>query len=114
MQQEVKTRPRRQPAFRSGAADQSDEFAARQCLAARVAEALQLSGMTQLAAANLLQIDQPKVSRLMRAHFEDFSTQRLMKFLTLLGQDVEIVVHPLAHPLGRGAGRIRVTIGGAY
>jgi predicted XRE-type DNA-binding protein len=102
MRQEVKIGPRRQRPSRPCAGDQSDEFAARQRLATRVAEALRLSGMTQFAAANLLQVDQPKVSRLMRAHFEDFSTQRLIKFLTLLGQDVEIVVHPLSHPLGSG------------
>ncbi|MDQ3264984.1 MAG: helix-turn-helix domain-containing protein [Myxococcota bacterium] len=38
-------------------------------------------------------IDQPKVSKLLRGRLKDFSEHRLMRFLTLLGSTVEIVVH---------------------
>lgn len=50
--------------------------------------------MPQKEAAALLGIDQPKVSALIRGRLKDFSTERLMGFLTRLGQDVEIHVKP--------------------
>jgi hypothetical protein len=36
-------------------------------------------------------IDQPKVSALLNGRLANFSTDRLMRLLTALGQDVEIV-----------------------
>jgi predicted XRE-type DNA-binding protein len=63
-------------------------------LALRVAEAIRARRLTQTAAADLLEIDQPKVSRLLRGYLANFSTERLMHFLTMLGQDVNIVIKP--------------------
>jgi len=37
-------------------------------------------------------IDQPKVSQLLRGRFRGYSSDRLMQFLTLLGQDVVITI----------------------
>jgi predicted XRE-type DNA-binding protein len=37
-------------------------------------------------------IDQPKVSALLSGRLTNFSSERLMRLLTRLGQDVEIVV----------------------
>ena len=51
--------------------------------------ALGLNG-TQLAAR--LVIPQPKASRLLRGFADGFSTEKLLVFLTRLGQDVRIVV----------------------
>ena len=45
---------------------------------------------TQVAAAALMGIDQPKVSMLMRGRLKDFSMERLMHFLVMLGRDVVI------------------------
>jgi hypothetical protein len=42
----------------------------------------------------------------MRGHLTNFSTDRLMHFLTLLGRDVEIVVKPI--PRSRRVGHVRV------
>jgi predicted XRE-type DNA-binding protein len=53
------------------------------------AVALELYG-TQLAAR--LAIPQPKASRLLRGFADGFSTEKLLVFLTRLGQDVRIVV----------------------
>ena len=50
--------------------------------------------LTQAAAAEVLQIDQPKVSALVRGRLAGFSLDRLVRFLVLLGSDVEIVVKP--------------------
>ena len=51
-------------------------------------------GLTQVAAGEILGIKQPHVSGLMRGQSGNFSVERLMDFLTGLGQDVEITVRP--------------------
>lgn len=50
--------------------------------------------LTQAAAGEILGIKQPHVSSLMRGQSGNFSVERLMEFLTALGQDVEITVRP--------------------
>jgi predicted XRE-type DNA-binding protein len=50
--------------------------------------------LTQAEAGKVLGIKQPHVSALMRNRAGSFSVERLMKFLTALGQDVEISVKP--------------------
>ena len=50
--------------------------------------------LTQAKAAQLLGLDQPKVSALVRGRVEGYSIDRLFKFLNLLGQRVEITVRP--------------------
>ena len=74
-------------------------------LASRIGEALRARRLIQAAAAELLGIDQPKVSRLLRGYLTNFSAERLIRFLTLLGRDVEIVVKP-APRSRRGRGRV--------
>jgi predicted XRE-type DNA-binding protein len=53
------------------------------------------------AAAELLKIDQPKVSALVRGRLAWFSLDRLVRVLVLLGSDVEIVVKPRTRTTGR-------------
>lgn len=50
--------------------------------------------LTQSEAGKILGIKQPHVSALMRNRSGAFSLERLMDFLTALGQDVEISVRP--------------------
>jgi predicted XRE-type DNA-binding protein len=50
--------------------------------------------LTQAEAGKILGIRQPHVSLLMRNRSGSFSVERLMDFLTALGQDVEISVRP--------------------
>jgi len=50
--------------------------------------------LTQAEAGKILGIKQPHVSALMRNRSGSFSVERLMDFLTALGQDVEISVKP--------------------
>ena len=40
----------------------------------------------------MLGIDQPKVSQVYRGRLDDFSIERLMRFLTALHRDVRIVI----------------------
>lgn len=50
--------------------------------------------LTQAKAAELLGLDQPKVSALVRGRTDGYTIDRLFKFLNLLGQHVEIIVRP--------------------
>ncbi|MGD0269243.1 MAG: helix-turn-helix transcriptional regulator [Candidatus Sulfotelmatobacter sp.] len=50
--------------------------------------------LKQAEAGKILGIKQPHVSLLMRNRSGSFSVERLMEFLTALGQDVEITVRP--------------------
>ncbi len=50
--------------------------------------------LTQVQAARLLNVSQPKVSALMRGKLIGFSTDRLIRFLKALDQDVDIVIKP--------------------
>jgi predicted XRE-type DNA-binding protein len=51
-------------------------------------------GLTQAEAARLLGTTQPQMSALMRLRPVSVSVGRLMEFLTVLGQDVEVTVKP--------------------
>jgi predicted XRE-type DNA-binding protein len=62
--------------------------------------------LSQLAAATVLQVNQPKISALVNYQLNGFSVERLMHFLNALGQDVEIVIRR-APP--KRTGKIRVT-----
>jgi predicted XRE-type DNA-binding protein len=70
----------------------ASEALAKAEIARRIVEILEERGLTQVAAAELLGIDQPKVSALKRGRLEGFSTDRLFKFLNALDRDVEIVI----------------------
>jgi len=69
-----------------------EEALAKARLAQHIAEIIEKRRLPQVQAAALLGIDQPKVSRLLRGHLREFSTDRLFRFLNALGQDVEIVI----------------------
>lgn len=64
--------------------------------------------LTQAKAANLFGIPQPHVSELKNYRLTRFSSERLMRFLTLLDRDVEIVIRPKAR--SRGAGLVSVSV----
>ena len=49
-------------------------------------------GLKQVEAARLLGLSQPDVSRLLRGNFREYSIERLLRLLTALGRDVEIVI----------------------
>ena len=75
-------------------------------LARRISGIINQRGLTQMEAAELLDIDQPKVSALTKGRLSGFSTTRLFRFLNALGSDVEIVVKP--KPEHRSAAKITV------
>lgn len=63
-------------------------------LTLRIYRLIKQRGLTQAQAGDILGIKQPHVSALMRGQSGAFSVERLMDFLTSLGQDVEITVRP--------------------
>jgi len=46
--------------------------------------------LSQVEAARILGVDQPKVSKLLRGHLNEFSNDRLCRFLVALGVNVRI------------------------
>jgi predicted XRE-type DNA-binding protein len=75
-------------------------------LASHIRQIIKRRRLTQRAAASLMGVDQPKVSAILNGRLANFSSDRLIRFLVALGQDVEITVK--AKPRNRDRGRIRV------
>lgn len=63
-------------------------------LVQRIAAVIQERALTQKQAGTILKIDQARVSRLVRGRLSEFSTSKLIEYLTCLDQDIEIVVRP--------------------
>ena len=64
--------------------------------------------LTQAKAGTLMGISQPEVSRLFKGHFREYSIERLMTFLTVFDQDVEILVRSHA-PASKSERRGNIT-----
>jgi len=75
-------------------------------LAAELNRRLKLRRLSQVRAAKLLGISQPKVSALKHYKLDGFSVERLMVLLTTMGLDVEIRIK--AHRTANAPGRILV------
>jgi predicted XRE-type DNA-binding protein len=76
-------------------------------LASHIRQIIKRRRLTQAAAAALMEIDQPKISALLNGRLANFSSERLMRLLTALGQDIEITIR--RKPRNRALGRIRIT-----
>ena len=89
-------------------------FADAEALKLRVQLAMRLNdliaelGLTQAKAAALFGVPQPHVSELKNYKLSRFSSERLLRFLTQLDRDVEIVIRPKAK--GRASGHLMVSI----
>jgi predicted XRE-type DNA-binding protein len=68
------------------------EHLAKADLVIGIAALVRSKGLSQTAAAKLIGIAQPDVSRLMRGHFDGFSYERLFDVLNALGENVRVVV----------------------
>jgi len=69
-----------------------EEAAAKAELAYKITRIIERRRLTQAEAAKALEIDQPKISALKCGKLSGFSLDRLVRFLVLLGSDVQIVV----------------------
>ena len=61
-------------------------------LVTRIDKIIRERGLKQVEAAKLLGLSQPDVSRLLRGSFREYSMERLLRLLTALGRDVNIVI----------------------
>jgi predicted XRE-type DNA-binding protein len=77
------------------------EALAKEELARKIGAIIERRGLTQAVAAEILEVDQPKVSAIKRGRLAGFSLDRLVRFLVLLGSDVKIVVKPRASRAGQ-------------
>ena len=79
-------------------------------LAHQIDQAIQSRGLKQVEVAEILGVDQGKVSALVRGRLAGFSTERLFRFLNALGHDIKIVV--TEKPRSRKRSRLIVTSSG--
>ena len=75
-------------------------------LVTRIDAIVRQRGITQAEAGRLLGLSQPDVSRLLRGDFREYSLERLLRLLTALGRDIDIVIR---QPRAAGDGMLRVT-----
>jgi predicted XRE-type DNA-binding protein len=71
-----------------------------------LSKAIKAKGLNQYQAAEVLGIDQPKVSTLLRGQFRGYSLERLFKFLNAFDLDVEVNVK--SKPEGEERARIGI------
>ena len=90
-----------------GFAEPEEELTKAQ-LTSEIRHVIKRRRLTQTAAASVMGIDQPKVSALLNGRLANFSSDRLMRLLTALGQDVEIIIRP--KPRNRAHARIHVAL----
>nr|WP_294504717.1 helix-turn-helix transcriptional regulator [uncultured Rhodopila sp.] len=91
-----------------GLAD-ADEMLVKAQLATRIGEIIKQRGLTQVEAAEIVGMPQPKLSGLLRGKFRGISEAKMLNCLTRLGRDVTIVVGPARRR--EGAGQIEVLSG---
>ncbi|MFA6019157.1 MAG: helix-turn-helix transcriptional regulator [Rhodospirillales bacterium] len=82
----------------------ADDLVLRADLLGKIAEIIKARRLTQAKAAELMGMDQPRVSALLNGKISKFSTDRLLTALSDLGQDVELKITPSK----RAKGRLRI------
>ncbi|WP_342655518.1 helix-turn-helix transcriptional regulator [Pseudomonas sp. F3-2] len=75
-------------------------------LAAKIGSILKARHLTQVQAAEILGLPQPKVSEMLRGKFRGISESKMIDCLARLGRDVQIVIK--AAPRSRREGRVEV------
>ena len=68
------------------------EAMAKAQIASKIVSIIKHRHLKQQEAAEILGIDQPKVSKLVRGQLRDFSLERLIGFVMKLDRDIEIVI----------------------
>jgi predicted XRE-type DNA-binding protein len=80
----------------------AEEMLVKAQLATKIGEAIRRRRLTQVAAAELIGMPQPKLSGLLRGQFRGISEAKMLNCLTRLGRDVKIVVGPARRRSGVG------------
>lgn len=84
----------------------AEEMLVKAQLATKIGEIIKRRKLTQIQAAELLGIPQPKLSNMLRGQFRGISETKMMDCLTRLGRNVEIVVK--AAPRSKATGHVSV------
>jgi len=83
-------------------------------LTVQIYQLIKKQDLKQTEAAKLLGTTQPQISALMRCRPTSVSIGRLMEFLTILGQDVEVKISPAKKSKGKKVqGHMKVALVGA-
>ncbi len=88
-----------------GMAD-AEEMLIKAQLATKIGDIIKRRKLTQVQAAQLLGITQPKLSGLLRGQFRGVSETKMLECLTRLGRDVQIVIK--SAPRSRTEGHVTV------
>lgn len=72
----------------------AEEMLVKAQLATKIGEIIRRRKLTQVEAAQLLGIPQPKLSNMLRGQFRGISEAKMLECLTRLGRNVRIVVSP--------------------
>ena len=89
--------------------EKSAELILKSSLIQALQETIKERGWKQVEAAAQLGIDQAKVSKILAGQMAGFSIERLVNFLSLLGQDVEVTVRKAPHGRRLGTVQARTT-----
>src|SRR3989338_11421604 len=89
----------------------SAERLAKAKLAMRIESVIEKRKLTQTQAAKILEINQPKISALMNGQLSGFSMERLIHFLNLLNQDLEIIIKTKRGARSHSLGNLKVAFG---
>jgi predicted XRE-type DNA-binding protein len=73
-------------------------YMAKAQLAHQICEVIKERNLTQVEAAEILGINQPKVSALTTGNLDGFKCDHLFRFLNLLDRDIEIIIRPHTEP----------------
>lgn len=92
MAEEIKVQVSSGNVFADLGLENSDELLVKAELARKISSIITKQNMTQAEAAELLRIDETKVSALINGKLSNFSTVQMFRFLNALGRDIEIVV----------------------
>ncbi len=75
--------------------DDAEEMLAKAKLVHAISSAMEATGVTlQTQVALMIGMDQSKVSKLLRGITDGFSSDRLLRILNRLDQDIEIIIRP--------------------
>jgi len=82
--------------------EDAEEMLVKAQLATKIGEIIKRRKLTQVQAAELLGMTQPKLSNLLRGQFRGISEAKMLECLTRLGRNIEIVVKPAGRSQSTG------------
>jgi len=74
--------------------DDAADMQVKSALTMRIADIIKARRYSQIKAAEVTGLPQPKISAILRGHFHGVSERKLLTCLTALGQDVKILISP--------------------